>query len=147
VAAVELDRAGVLDEIQEAGFFPSGVCWRTKEGTVIGGIRNTNGVPEEYRYRMVCLPLGQVIQLMHRHLKQYPTVEIKMEHRVVGVGQDDTNAWVYVGENPSSESFKLEADYVVGCDGANSQVRRALFGDWNFPGWSWDKQIVATNVS
>jgi len=40
----------------------------------------------------------------------------------------------------------MAADYVIGCDGANSKVRRSLFGDWNFPGFTWGEQIVATNL-
>jgi 2-polyprenyl-6-methoxyphenol hydroxylase-like FAD-dependent oxidoreductase len=40
----------------------------------------------------------------------------------------------------------VEGDYVVGCDGANSTVRRKLFGEMVFPGFTWDEQIVATNV-
>ena len=40
----------------------------------------------------------------------------------------------------------VKAKYVVGCDGANSIVRRKLFGE-EYPGFTWDAQIIATNVS
>jgi 2-polyprenyl-6-methoxyphenol hydroxylase-like FAD-dependent oxidoreductase len=40
---------------------------------------------------------------------------------------------------------RKDADYVVGCDGANSTVRRLLYGD-SYPGRTWEEQIVATNV-
>jgi 2-polyprenyl-6-methoxyphenol hydroxylase-like FAD-dependent oxidoreductase len=40
----------------------------------------------------------------------------------------------------------MEGDYVVGCDGANCTVRRRLFGEMEFPGFTWEEQIVATNV-
>lgn len=40
----------------------------------------------------------------------------------------------------------VRGDWIVGCEGANSGVRRSLFGS-SFPGKTWDAQIVATNVS
>jgi 2-polyprenyl-6-methoxyphenol hydroxylase-like FAD-dependent oxidoreductase len=49
------------------------------------------------------------------------------------------------GGKGGGESEVREADYVVGCDG-DSIVRRKLFGEMVFPGFTWDKQIVATNV-
>lgn len=85
-----------------------------------------------------------MIKIIFDHLAEQPTAEVKMLHRVTNVGQDNNRAWVNV-TTPNGEE-KLEADYIVGCDGANSQVRRSLFGDSEFPGWSWDKQIIATNV-
>ena len=64
--------------------------------------------------------------------------------KVMDIGQDEDKAWVEVEKADGRKRF--EADYVVGCDGANSQVRRCLFGK-SFPGKTWDEQIVATNVS
>lgn len=48
-------------------------------------------------------------------------------------------------QTPAGEE-KFSADYIVGCDGASSQIRRSLFGNLDFPGRTWDEQIVATNV-
>ncbi|KAK7214894.1 hypothetical protein V2G26_002897 [Clonostachys chloroleuca] len=39
----------------------------------------------------------------------------------------------------------MTADYVVGCDGANSVIRKQLFGA-DFPGYTWNLTIIATNV-
>lgn len=66
---------------------------------------------------------------------------IEWESKVTGTGQDGEKAWVEI-----EGKGRREADYVVGCDGANSIVRRSLFGD-EFPGFTWDAQIIATNVS
>lgn len=75
--------------------------------------------------------------------------EVEFDAEVVGVGQDEDGevggrAWVEV-KRKGGEVEREEADYVVGCDGANSIVRRSLFGD-QFPGFTWDAQIIATNV-
>ena len=54
-------------------------------------------------------------------------------------------AWVEC-KTAKGEETRFEGDYVYGCDGANSNVRRCLLGDLNFPGKTRDEQIVATNV-
>lgn len=93
---------------------------------------------------MVCLPLDKLGKVLYDTLKAQPTSTIKWQHKVTNIGQDAKKAWVTV---ETLEGLKrLEADYIIGCDGANSQIRRSLFGDSNFPGKTWDEQIVATNV-
>jgi 2-polyprenyl-6-methoxyphenol hydroxylase-like FAD-dependent oxidoreductase len=140
----ELARAGVLEQIAAEGFHPGSVCWRTIDGTRIVGLSNEEE-PEESVLRMVCLELGRVIQILHDTAVQQSNCQIHMNHRVVSLGQSGEVAWVDVMQ-PSGETKKLEADYIVGCDGANSQVRRSLFGDGDFPGSTWDQQIIASNV-
>lgn len=81
-------------------------------------------------------------------------VEILWGRKVVGVGgqeEDSNEAWVDVeaegDETNEKRRERLEADFVVGCDGGNSGVRKCLFpGRANFPGFTWEEQIVATNV-
>ncbi|KAJ4260736.1 hypothetical protein NW757_001118 [Fusarium falciforme] len=49
----------------------------------------------------------------------------------------------WLAETPDGEK-KLSADYIVGCDGANSQIRRSLFGDsssrvyYDFDQFKWN---------
>ena len=42
---------------------------------------------------------------------------------------------------------KFEGEYVIGADGANSTVRKLLFGPNSFEGETLDAAIIATNVS
>lgn len=142
-AVLELDRAGVLDEVRAAGFNPGRVCWRKLDGTYIAGI--DGNLLSQDPDRMVCLPLNQLCEILHRHLLNEPYATISWDHKVRTVGQDDEKAWVEVETSGALKT--IEASYIVGCDGANSQIRRSLFGDWEFPGKTWKEQIVATNVS
>ena len=141
-AVQELRKAGVLEDVRERGFSPDGVCWRKIDRTWIAGINM--GVIKNDPDAMVCLPLNKLGQVFVEHLAKYPSAKILWSHEVIAIEQDDKEARVTC-KTPEGEKT-LSADYVIGCDGANSKVRRALFGDWEFPGKTWDEQIVATNV-
>ncbi len=143
-AVYELGRAGVLDEVRAAGFTPDVVCWRKLDGTILGALDGTV-IPAEYPYQVACLPLDRLGKILERHLEKQPTAKILYSHRVVKLEQDDKKATVFV-ERKDREVTAFSADIIVGCDGANSQIRRSLFGDREFPGGTWDQQIVATNV-
>ncbi|KAJ9483383.1 hypothetical protein VN97_g10021 [Penicillium thymicola] len=143
-AKFELERAGVLDRISAEGLFPRSVCWRKKDGSHIVGL-NHESEPESSVDRMVALELGRVVRILYNAATEQEGTKVLMGHRVTAVGQDDLSAWVEVAL-PSGQSDQFSADYIIGCDGANSQVRRSLFGDFEFPGWTWEQQIIATNV-
>lgn len=142
-ASYELRRAGVLDEVRKEGFDPVKMCWRKLDGTYLAGLDLSlmHNDPD----RMTGLPLAQLDRLLYRHATAQPTVKVSFNHKVVDVGQDSEKAWVDV-ETPEGKK-RMEAPYIVGCDGASSTVRRCLYGSKDFPGFTWDKQIVATNVS
>ncbi|KAM5374836.1 hypothetical protein ACJZ2D_006330 [Fusarium nematophilum] len=143
-AVYELSRAGVADEMFSGGFVPRGVCWRKLDGSRLAGLDAEGVVPDDYPYKMVCYPLDKLGPLLLKHALRLPNLRVHWSQEVLTVGQDDASAWVKA-KTPQGEK-ELVADYVVGCDGARSIVRRQLFGE-DFPGFTWDEQIVATNVS
>jgi 2-polyprenyl-6-methoxyphenol hydroxylase-like FAD-dependent oxidoreductase len=136
----ELRRAGLMEEIDTRGFHANGVSWRYIDGPRICSIYAEDSDPEE---RQVSLPLDKLIPLIASHLEKEPSAEILLSHEVIASGQDERHAWVDV-KAPDGEK-RFEATYLVGCDGGSSKIRRDLFGK-TFPGHTWDKQIVATNV-
>ncbi|PVH76548.1 FAD/NAD(P)-binding domain-containing protein [Cadophora sp. DSE1049] len=141
-ATYELERAGVLQEVINEGFLPGGVAWRDIDGHSIASL-STNDLPREDK--IVCLPLNRLTEILMSHIAEQPNAEVRWSHKVLPtIGQDPSSAWIMV-ETPSGTE-KFSGDYIVGCDGANSQIRKSLFGDWEFPGRTWDEQIVATNV-
>ena len=106
---------------------------------------------------LTVLPVGDLGALMVEELRKRG-VEGEWGRRVVGLGgQEDgaERAWVDVevlgGEERNGDvdarRKRYEADFVVGCDGGNSAVRKLLVGKGGFEGFTWDEQIVATNVS
>lgn len=141
-AAYELDRAGVLDDVIAQGFQIKAMCWRKIDTTFIAGM--SHEVYPEGFHRMVVLPLDQLGEVLCQHIERQPNCHLKWGHNVVKVGQDADKAWVDV--ETSTGTRRHEADYVLGCDGASSTVRRELFGP-EYPGETLDAQIIATNVS
>jgi len=94
--------------------------------------------------RTACLPLNELLGLLLEEIRDRPGVNISGEHKVLGADQGKDKAWVDV--ETSEGVSRLKVDYVVGCDGAHSQVRKSMFGD-NFPGFTWDVQPCSTDVS
>lgn len=146
-AVYELRRAGVLAEMRKDPecFRMGRMCWRKLDGTYIAGFDTT--ILGDYEDRTRVLMLNRVVAVMGRMVEKLATVKVHYGRRVLaGAEQDAGKAWISVQNVETGEITREEADYIVGCDGAASQVRRSLFGDMEFPGYTWDKQIVATNV-
>ena len=141
-AVQEMHKAGIMPDVRARGFTPDGVCWRKIDGTYLAGIsmEPVKRSPDA----MACLPLNKLGQVLVEHISKCPSAKILWSHEVISIEQDEKAARVTC-KTPNGE-VTLEGDYVVGCDGANSKVRRSLFGDWEFPGKTWSEQIVATNV-
>ncbi len=143
-AIPEFHRAGILGEIRRRGMVMNKMAWRRYEDySVIAGF--DNAVLEDVDgldLRTSTLVLPELDQMM-LDLSLSHGSTISWEHKVVDVGQDGEKAWADVETKDGMK--RVEADYIVGCDGANSTVRKCVFGK-DFPGFTWDTQIVATNV-
>ncbi|KAM7218031.1 para-nitrophenol 4-monooxygenase [Rhypophila decipiens] len=154
-AIPEFRRAGILPQMRERGLILSTMCWRRPDTfewisgfDARGVLDNVDG--EDLRTH--CFVLQDLDALMLEEVRRLGG-EVLFNHRVVKVEQDEGKAWLDVevvegegdGEKPVKEKKRLEADYIVGCDGAGSVVRKSLFGD-DFPGFTWDAQIIATNT-
>ncbi|KAL3426711.1 FAD binding domain-containing protein [Phlyctema vagabunda] len=142
-AVEELRRAGVIEDVLAAGFIPQGVAWRKIDGAKIAELK-MSALDDKSVEKMVCLPLDHLGRILAKHLERQPTAHVKYGHKVVKLEQNEHSATVFV--ETKDGTTKMSADFIVGCDGANSQIRRSLFGDWEFPGKTWDQQVIATNV-
>ncbi|KAK5135622.1 hypothetical protein LTR08_005102 [Meristemomyces frigidus] len=147
-------RAGLLPDFRAASIpkFPA-ICWRrVADGEKL--VEIDMSVVQGEEDRMTVLQLGEMIRIMYNHCmdpaKGKGLIDIRFNHRVTGTGQDETRhkAWVDVDIDSAGSDTRherLEADYIIGCDGASSAVRKSLFGnDW--PGQTWDCRFVVQNV-
>lgn len=96
------------------------------------------------------MALGQMIQIIYRHCLERGKglIDVRFNHRVVDCGQDGEKAWVDVDvgeEGQEKRRERFEGDYVVGCDGASSAVRKSLFGhEWS--GQTFACKLIVQNV-
>jgi 2-polyprenyl-6-methoxyphenol hydroxylase-like FAD-dependent oxidoreductase len=141
-------RAGVLDDIRAESIesFPT-ICWRrvADEKKLVS---LDMSCVKDHPDRMTIMQLGEMIKIIYRHCveKGKGLIDIRFQHRVVDVHQDGGKAWVDVEVGDEKSKQTIEADYVVGCDGATSAVRRSLFGrEW--PGQTFDYRFIVQNVS
>ncbi|USP82869.1 hypothetical protein yc1106_10143 [Curvularia clavata] len=140
-AVHELERAGVLQDIRKEGFIPRSVTWRKPDGALLVELDRTCLDENDSIH---CLPLNRLSQILCHHLAQNASARILWNHKVVDIGQDGSKVWADV-EHMEAVT-RLEGSFLVGCDGAKSQVRRSLFGKNALFGKTWDQQLVATNV-
>ncbi|KAF3922035.1 hypothetical protein ABW20_dc0106734 [Dactylellina cionopaga] len=150
-AVYELRRAGVLAEMRNDPdcFLMNKMCWRKLDGTYLAGFdtRDLNINGKEYEDRTTVLALNKVVGVLGTMVEGCEYATIKYGHKVLpGVEQDSEKAWITIQRVSDGVEERHSADYVIGCDGAGSQIRRSLFGEKGFPGYTWDKQIVATNT-
>lgn len=139
-----LKRAGIAEEVRREGFIPRNLTWRKLGGTPIVTVEDIG--QSKNPEAMTVLPLGSLGEIMLSHASKNDKITVNFHHRVIDVGQDEESAWAVVQRGDGTE-LKVAGDYLVGCDGGTSQVRKSLFGARNFQGKTWDVQLIATNVS
>lgn len=137
-------RAGVLEDVRRAGFLPKDWTYRKLDGTPIVTVEDVavSKSPEA----TIVLPIGILCEILLSHTERNSKIFVKWSHRVVDVGQDENSAWAVIKEQDGTEK-RISGDFLCGCDGGTSQVRKSLFGEKNFPGKTWNVQFVATDVS
>ncbi|KAK0376909.1 FAD binding domain-containing protein [Colletotrichum limetticola] len=139
-----LSRANLLARVRQHGIEVGGARWRKPDGTVLAKIENSR-LGAENPDRISCLPLNALCKMALEDLEKEPAAEVRWGCEVEGIREEESRGKAVVVVKTEEGAEELEADYVVGCDGANSIIRRQLFGD-EFPGYTWDLQIIATNV-
>ena len=81
-------------------------------------------------------------EALDRAVAGLPTVDLHLGCEVVAVDQDDELAHVTVRDTATGAEKRLSARYVVGCDGANSLVRRAIGGEREDRGFEADWLVI-----
>lgn len=137
-------RAGVYEDVQRAGFCPKDWTFRSIDGSSIVKIEDVgmSRSPDA----TIAMPSGTLCKILLSHVERNSQITLKWGCKVLDVGQDEDSAWILVNGQDGTEK-KLRGDFVCGCDGGTSQVRKSMFGERSFPGKTWDVQFVATDVS
>ncbi len=64
--------------------------------------------------------------IMQQHVRSLPTVEIRYHTSLESFRQDDQRVVADVVDSQIGQHAEIEADYLIGCDGGRSTVRRQL---------------------
>ncbi len=89
---------------------------------LISAAQPTNQIPEP----------GQRANQMYvedfllRHMQARPNITLRYGWNAEGFGQDGGGAWLTAARRADGSAERWQASYVVGCDGGQSTVRRAL---------------------
>ena len=135
--------AGVLEDVRRAGFLPKDWTYRRFDGTPIVTVEDV--AVSKSPDATIVLPIGMLCEILLSHAERDRNILLKWNHQVVDVGQDKNSAWVTTKEQDGTEK-RISGDFLCGCDGGTSRVRKSLLGEKNFPGKTWDVQFVATDV-
>ncbi|HSV66449.1 MAG TPA: FAD-dependent monooxygenase [Mycobacteriales bacterium] len=77
-----------------------------------------------------------------RRARSVGTIDLRWEHRVVGVAQDESGV-VVEAETPGGP-VRLRGHYVLACDGARSSMRKLLGLD--FPGTTYQDRFLIADI-
>ncbi len=139
-------RWGFADEIREARVMPPGypTGMATAYGTLISSYWEAPParelVKDFYAEANERLPQYATEEVMRRHLATLPSVTSYLGWQATEVAQDEDGVRVTVTDG--DQERHLEADFVVGCDGARSLVRESF--DIARAGTDWDELVVLT---
>ncbi|NQV57739.1 MAG: FAD-dependent monooxygenase [Rhodospirillales bacterium] len=123
---------GIVDELKAARVMP--------EGFPASGVTAYKNLCSEYWYapkmREIVnpyyfqsndrLPQYQMEKVLRAKAESLPNVEIKYGWKAESLEQDDRGVRVTIQQEDGAGSEIVEADYVVGCDGAHSTVREQI---------------------
>lgn len=147
----EMEKVGIVEDIMEQGHANrEGIRFvksHAKGGDNLGQLKMSQVPKGTVKYDFAGIHLGQhtVSKILLEHCQRQPTFNILWKHRYAGANQTASDQPVeVVAVGPVGEKF-FTCDYLVGCDGAGSAVRRSLCVP--FEGFTWnDFRFVASNV-
>ena len=83
--------------------------------------RSVNGFPQANMFDQ-----PEFEALLRANLKRYPNAQLRGDAEVTGVAADDNRVRVTFTDRTDGHVRQVEADYLLGCDGANSLVRAKI---------------------
>lgn len=138
-----LEKLGLLDDCIKAGFIRQDFGWRihSTNEMIHWSLACLDGhVPHPYALH---LHQGKLSEVVAQHVNRQTNVTIRYSTRITDCIQDASGVRCTV-QGPDGTEL-IEGDFLIGADGANSQVRREILGA-EFLGITWPNRYVSTNT-
>ncbi|MBI2993203.1 MAG: FAD-dependent monooxygenase [Gammaproteobacteria bacterium] len=137
-----LERLGIVDEAHAIGVQNDKLQIRYRdadEAYVLSPsvLRGDTRYPYQLHFGQ-----NELAELVHRRLAGIPETEVRFNTRLVAIAQDSGGVTA-TARTPRGDA-ELRCDWLIGCDGGRSGVRKAL--NLSFDGHTWPERFVATNV-
>jgi len=140
VVLQEFKKAGILEDVENAGFMAEAVSWRRADGSALATI---SGGPPETRSILLGQPF--LAQIILDKLAAFPHAKVLYNHRYVNAEQTDDKVTTHLTRGDENSQVTHHSQYLVGTDGGRSAVRKSM--DIPFEGMSWDDFLfVAANI-
>ncbi|AKH68532.1 2-polyprenyl-6-methoxyphenol hydroxylase-like oxidoreductase [Spongiibacter sp. IMCC21906] len=137
-----LEYFGVIDDMLAQGSIVDVRSWRILASNET--VAYDHSSVRELTDRPYSLTLGQDLigKILVQHLQKYPNASIQWGNDFQNLHQDQHS--VTVETRTQSGPKQYQADWVIGCDGGRSGVRKAL--GLAFQGFTWPERFVATDI-
>jgi 3-(3-hydroxy-phenyl)propionate hydroxylase len=137
-----LDRLGAARPLIAQGLQAPTFQYRAKQHGVLaqfdfGAIADVTSHP----YR-VQAEQSKLTRILYEQLRQEPGFELQFDSAVEGVTQDGSGVTITIKRNGQSET--RSGRWLIGADGARSDVRRAL--DIDFDGFTWPERFLVVST-
>jgi 2-polyprenyl-6-methoxyphenol hydroxylase-like FAD-dependent oxidoreductase len=136
-----LEQLGIVDEVLAQGLQAPVFQQRTREGDVLANLdlSELHDVTA-YPFR-IQLEQSKLTRLILPVLSQLPGVEIRFGQHVDRAEDAGDHARIYV----NGEAEPIEAEWLIGCDGANSMVRQGL--GFEFDGVTFPERFLVMSTT
>jgi 3-(3-hydroxy-phenyl)propionate hydroxylase len=132
---------GVAEPLKAQGLMAPRFQYRTRAGVIatfdFAGIARDTGHPFRVQSEQF-----KLTRILHDELGRNAHCRIEFGQRVVGVEQDSDAVHVTLERDRSSE--RRSGRWLIGADGARSDVRRAL--GIEFPGFTWPERFLVVST-
>jgi 2-polyprenyl-6-methoxyphenol hydroxylase-like FAD-dependent oxidoreductase len=135
-----LEELGIIDEMLEQGLPVPLFQQRTRDGGVIAEL-DLSALADEtkYPYRLQ-LEQNKLTRIIKPHLDRYPHAEVVFGTRVASAEDHGDYAVAIL-----DDGTRVECDWLIGCDGANSMVRQSF--TFEFPGVTFAERFLVMSTT
>lgn len=140
--AAALNELGLLEDVRQQAVMCTDIAYRKGNGQLMAKMDwDVLAQDTPYPY-MLLLGQNQVCNILVQHLRALPNVDIRWNHRVDDVDQDESYATIQI-TSPGGPA-QLRSRWLAAADGAQSAIREKVSPE--FKGRIWPERMVAINV-